>query len=53
VSEQREEEAQFNTIINKLKIIGTDGSGLYLIDRDLAGMTAAAAKSAGKGKPTE
>ena len=35
VAEQREEEAQFNSILAKLKIIGKDGSGLYLIDRDL------------------
>jgi len=53
VSEQREEEAQFNTIINKLKIIGNDGSGLYLIDRDLAGMAAAAAKASSKSGAAE
>lgn len=35
VAEQREEEAQFNSILAKLKIIGNDGSGLYLMDRDL------------------
>ena len=35
VSEQLEEEAQFRTIIDKLKIIGKDGSGLYFLDRDL------------------
>jgi len=34
VAEQREEEAQFNSILAKLKIIGNDGSGLYLMDRD-------------------
>lgn len=53
VSEQREEEAQFNTIINKLKIIGNDGSGLYLIDRDLAQLTASASKASAKGKTAE
>lgn len=46
VAEQREEEAQFNTILGKLKILGNDGSGLYLMDRDLAQITAQA--SAGK-----
>ncbi len=39
VAEQREEEAQFNTILGKLKILGNDGSGLYLMDRDLANLT--------------
>jgi ferritin len=38
VAEQREEEAQFRTIIDKLKILGKDGSGLYLLDRDLSTM---------------
>lgn len=47
VAEQREEEAQFNAILNKLKILGNDGSGLYLIDRDLDQLaTAASAKPA-------
>ena len=39
VAEQREEEAQFNSILAKLKIIGGDGSGLYLMDRDLERIT--------------
>lgn len=38
VAEQREEEAQFRTILDKLKILGKDGSGLYLLDRDLSTM---------------
>ncbi len=42
VAEQREEEAQFNTILGKLKILGNDGSGLYLMDRDLANLKAKA-----------
>lgn len=37
VAEQREEENQFRSILDKLKIVGNDGSGLYLLDRDLAG----------------
>ena len=45
VAEQREEEAQFNTILGKLKILGNDGSGLYLMDRDLAQLTAKLAAS--------
>jgi ferritin len=42
VAEQREEEAQFHAILNKLKILGNDGSGLYLIDRDLDQLAATA-----------
>ena len=38
VSEQLEEESQFRNIIDKLKIIGKDGSGLYFLDRDLGNM---------------
>lgn len=41
VSEQLEEESQFRTIIDKIKILGKDGSGLYLLDKDLGGMAAA------------
>ncbi len=48
VAEQREEEAQFRSIIDKLKILGKDGAGLYLLDRDLGNLAAAkpAAESA-------
>lgn len=35
VSEQLEEEALARTILDKLKLIGEDNSGLYLFDRDL------------------
>jgi ferritin len=42
VSEQMEEEKQVKSILNKLKIIGKDGSGLYLLDRELGQMAAAA-----------
>lgn len=38
VNEQMEEEKQVKTILNKLKIIGTDGSGLYLLDNELGKM---------------
>lgn len=39
VSEQIEEEALARKILDKLKFIGNDKSGLYFFDRDLAGMT--------------
>lgn len=35
VSEQMEEEALARTILDKLKLIGSDKGGLYLFDRDL------------------
>jgi ferritin len=31
-----EEEKNVKSILNKLKIIGNDGSGLYLVDTELA-----------------
>ena len=42
VSEQIEEEALARKILDKLKLIGNDKSGLYFFDRDLSGMTVAA-----------
>jgi len=49
VSEQMEEETQIKSILNKLKIIGGDGSGLYLVDKDLStlGMMAGGADAGG------
>jgi ferritin len=38
VSEQMEEEKQVKTILNKLKIIGKDGSGLFMLDNELGKM---------------
>ncbi|MCC5924705.1 MAG: ferritin, partial [Crocinitomicaceae bacterium] len=35
VSEQLEEEALARTILDKLRMIGSDKGGLYLFDRDL------------------
>jgi ferritin len=36
VTEQIEEESVFNTIVDKLKIIGGSGSGLYMLDTELS-----------------
>jgi ferritin len=36
VSEQVEEEAAVKSIIQKLKMVGDSGSGLYMLDKDLA-----------------
>jgi ferritin len=35
VAEQHEEEHLFNSIVNKIKMIGLDGKGLYLIDKEI------------------
>jgi ferritin len=40
VAEQIEEEALARTILDKLKLIGSDRGGLYLFDRDLENMDA-------------
>ncbi len=51
VSEQIEEEALARQIVDKLKLIGDDKSGLYFFDRDLEGMAKIeAAKEAKTGK---
>lgn len=36
VSEQIEEEANDNEIISKLKLMGNDGSGMYMLDKELS-----------------
>ncbi len=35
VSEQHEEEALFTGILDKIKLIGTEGRGLFLIDKEI------------------
>ena len=40
VSEQIEEESLARNVLDKLKLIGEDKSGLYFFDRDLQGMSA-------------
>ncbi len=50
VSEQIEEEALARQIVDKLKLIGEDRSGLYFFDRDLIGITASTEGGAEKGQ---
>lgn len=47
VSEQIEEEKQVKTILNKLKIIGNDGSGLFLLDNELGKLAGPVVGAAG------
>lgn len=39
ITEQVEEEQAANTIVDQLKLIGSQGSALFLLDRELAGRT--------------
>jgi ferritin len=39
VTEQVEEEATLNTIIDKIKLVGDNGYGLYAIDQELGART--------------
>lgn len=41
VSEQHEEEKSFRSILDLFKIIGTDGKGLYHIDKEIGGRISA------------
>jgi ferritin len=36
ISEQVEEEAQVAEIVERLRLVGTDGPSIYLLDRELA-----------------
>ncbi len=40
ITEQLEEENLFNTILDKIKLVGTDKAGMFHIDKDLDGMAA-------------
>lgn len=43
VGEQHEEESLFSSLLDKIKLIGHDGRGLYLIDKELGKHAAASA----------
>jgi len=43
VAEQHEEETLFSSLLDKIKLIGHDGRGLYLIDKELGKQAAASA----------
>lgn len=47
ITEQIEEENLFNTILDKIKLVGKDKSGMFLIDKELEGMTGGAAATGG------
>ncbi len=48
VGEQHEEESLFSSLVDKINLIGHDGRGLYLIDRELGKQAAMAATGAHK-----
>ena len=39
ITEQLEEESLFNTILDKIKLVGTDKAGMFHIDKELESMT--------------
>ncbi len=41
ITEQVEEESLFSTILDKMKLVGTDKAGMFHIDKELDGMAAA------------
>lgn len=41
VTEQVEEEASVNAVLQKLKLLGGDSGGMFMVDRELANRTAA------------
>lgn len=43
VSEQHEEERLFQTILDKIRIIGTEGKGIYFLDKEIGKLAKAAA----------
>ena len=50
VDEQREEEVQFNRIIDKIRLIGKGPQSLYYIDKEFEKLVAAAGKESKKSK---
>lgn len=44
VAEQHEEEKLFKSVLDKIELIGEDGKGLYLIDKELKGLLSASPK---------
>ncbi len=43
ITEQVEEESLFSTVLDKIKLVGKDKAGMFHIDKELDGMTAAPA----------
>lgn len=39
ITEQIEEESLFNTILDKIKLVGADKAGMFHVDKELEGMT--------------
>jgi ferritin len=44
VAEQHQEEFLFKGILDKIKLIGTSGTGLFLIDQEIAKLAQSPAK---------
>ena len=48
IEEQREEEALFGGIVDRFDLVGDDGRGIYLLDREIGGIHGAAAAGGGE-----
>ena len=46
INEQIEEESLFNTILDKMKLVGKDQAGMFHLDKELEGMATGAAPAA-------
>jgi ferritin len=44
ITEQIEEESLFNTILDKMQLVGTDKAGMFHIDKELEGMSTGTAE---------
>lgn len=53
VAEQREEEAQIRSILDKIKIIGTGGQSLYFIDQEVDKLNQAGGEGEGEAEGME
>lgn len=53
VTEQLEEENLARTILDKLKLIGNDGAGMYMFERDIQNLTATSAAAPSATSNTE
>lgn len=49
ITEQVEEESLFNTILDKIKLVGNDKAGMFHIDKELDGMTGGGSTAAAEG----
>ncbi|MGD8394793.1 MAG: non-heme ferritin [Candidatus Eiseniibacteriota bacterium] len=52
VAEQHEEEALFKSILDKLELVGPEGPGLFMIDREIGSLRTGVTATADRGRGT-